>query len=95
MKLVAPDSAVDFIEQRGGRLYVWTKRTRCCGGVFSTLGASTEAPASTDFRRVDETAGFELYVPATLGRLPDELHVETRRFPRRIEAYWNGCAWIL
>jgi hypothetical protein len=26
--------------------------------------------------------------------LPDELHLEARRFPRRIEAYWNGCAWI-
>jgi hypothetical protein len=39
--------------------------------------------------------GFELFVPVTLRRLPDELHVEARRFPRRIEAYWNGCAWIV
>jgi hypothetical protein len=95
MKLVAPDSAVDFIQERGGRLYVWTKRNRCCGGAFSTLGAATEAPAKTEFRRVDESAGFELYVPTALARLPDELHVEARRFPRRIEAYWNGCAWIV
>ena len=95
MKLVAPDSAVDFIQGRGGRLYVWMKNNRCCGGRgFNTLGASTERPAKTEFRRVDESAGFEVYVPTTLGRLPDELHVETRRFPRRIEAYWNGCAWI-
>jgi hypothetical protein len=76
MKLVAPDSAVDFIQQRGGRLYVWTKRTRCCGGGFSTLGASTEAPAKTEFRRLDEDAGFELYIPATLGRLPDGFRIE-------------------
>jgi hypothetical protein len=34
-------------------------------------------------------------VPASLARLPDELHVEVRRFPRRVEAYWNGCAWIV
>ena len=95
MKLVAPDSAVDFIQERGGRLYVWMKRNRCCGGCFNTLEASTEAPAKTKFRRVAESAGFELYVPESLARLPDELHVETRRFPRRIEAYWNGCAWIL
>jgi hypothetical protein len=95
MNLVAPDAAVDFIQERGGRLYVWTKRNRCCGGSFSTLGAATEAPSKIEFRRVDETAGFELYGPATLGRLPDELHVEARRFPRRIDAYWNGCAWIV
>lgn len=94
MRLVVPESAVDFIQERGGRLYVWQKRTRCCGGGFSTLRAATEAPAKTEFRRVDEGAKFELYVATTLGRLPDELHVEARRFPRRIEAYWDGCAWI-
>jgi hypothetical protein len=95
MQLVAPDSAVDFIRERGGRLYVWTKRNRCCGGAFSTLGAATEAPAKIEFRRVHDYAGFELYVPASLSVLPDELHVEARRFPRRVEAYWNGCAWIV
>jgi hypothetical protein len=95
MRLVAPDSAVDFVQDHGGRLYIWMKRNRCCGGGFSTLGAATEAPSKIEFRRADEDAGFELYVPAALGRLPDELHVEVRRFPRRVEAYWNGCAWIL
>jgi hypothetical protein len=95
MDVVAPDGAVDLIRERGGRLYVWTKRTRCCGGGFSTLDAATEAPPRIQFQRVDEDAGFELFVPVTLGRLPDELHLEARRFPRRIEAYWNGCAWIV
>jgi hypothetical protein len=95
MDVVAPDAAVDFIRERGGRLYVWTKRNRCCGGWFSALGAATEAPARIQFQRVGEDARFELYVPVTLRRLPAELHVEARRFPRRIEAYWNGCAWIL
>ena len=95
MRLVAPDSAVDFIQEHGGRLYIWTRRNRCCGGGFSTLGAATEAPLKIEFRRADQQAGLELYVPAALGRLPDELHVEGRRFPRRVEAYWNGCAWVV
>jgi hypothetical protein len=93
MQLVAPDSAVDFIRERGGRLYLWRKRNRCCGGGVSTLGAATEAPSAIEFRQLDEGGGFELYVQATLQRLPDELHLEARRFPRRIEAYWNGCVW--
>ena len=25
----------------------------------------------------------------------DELHVEVKRFPRPIEAYWNGSAWLV
>ena len=41
------------------------------------------------------TDGFELYVPAGLARLPEELHLEVQRFPRRVEAYWNGCAWLV
>ena len=50
----------------------------------------------TEYECVDENVGFELYVPAALlGRLPDELHFEVRRLPRRIEACWNGCAWIV
>ena len=33
---------------------------------------------------------------ADLRELPDELHVELKRFPRRhVEAYWNGCAWLV
>jgi hypothetical protein len=94
MRLVATDSAVDFIQERGGRLYIWMKRNRCCGGGY-TLGATTAAPPKTEFRRLNGTVGFELYVPAALGRLPDELHFQVGRFPRRIEAYWNGCAWIV
>jgi hypothetical protein len=95
MRLVASDAAVDFIQERGGRVYVWMKRNRCCGRGYNTLDAATAAPPKSEFRRVDENGGFELYVPAALGRLPDELHFELGRFPRRIEAYWNGCAWIV
>ena len=94
MHLVASDSALDLIRERGGRLYVWKKRKQCCGGATTRLGTATEAPADVDFRRVDGVGGFELYLPTSLATLPDELHVESHRFPRRVEAYWNGCAWV-
>lgn len=95
MRLVVSDSAADFIETRGGRLYIWMKKNRCCGG-FHTLRTATEAPPKIDFRRADDrSGGFALFVPETLSRMPDELHVELRKFPRRVEAYWNGCAWVV
>jgi hypothetical protein len=28
-------------------------------------------------------------------KLPDELHVVLRGFPRRVGAYWDGCPWVL
>lgn len=95
MRLVVSESAEDFIETHGGSLYIWMKKNRCCGGGFHTLGTATEAPPKITFRRDEECTNFDLFVPETLSRMPDELHVELRRFPRRVEVYWNGCAWVV
>ena len=93
MNGIASDPAADLIRQRGGRLYVWLKRGRCCGNV-TTLASATAPPPGKEFRLVDG-ADFELYLPSSLTRVPDELHIELRRLPRRVEAYWNGCAWVI
>jgi hypothetical protein len=38
---------------------------------------------------------IELFFPEGLVRLPQELHLELRgRRRQRIEAYWDGCAWV-
>ena len=93
MRIVASDQAVELIGERGGRLYVWITRSRCCNGL-QTLRTATEPQAGRAFGSGDDSAGFELFLPAALGRLPDELHVEVGRFRGGIHAYWNGCAWI-
>lgn len=94
MQLVASPEAVEFVRRRGGRLFVWTRSRRCCGGGLSWLETSTEPDEGREFRRFP-AEGFELYLPRHLRRLPEELHVDLRRFPRRrVEAYWNGCAWV-
>lgn len=94
MKLVVSDAAAHLIEERGGRLYVWVKRGRCCGAV-RTLATSAEAPARQEFRRLEGDERFELFLPARLHPLPDELQLDVRRYPRRVEAYWNGCVWVV
>jgi hypothetical protein len=94
MRVLVSDSAAGLIEEGGGRLYVWLTQSRCCGAA-TRLASSSTAPADRRFRRVEGVERFELYVPERLGRLPDELHVESKRFPRRVEAYWNGCAWVV
>ena len=55
------------------------------------LRASTEPQAGRQFERV-HAGDFELYFPLA-ARLPDELHVDGKG--SRIEAYWDGCAWIV
>ncbi len=93
MRLVVTPAASDLIEEGGGRVYVWPKKSRCCGGL-TTLATSSRPPDRREFRQVAASGSFELFVPAALGRLPDELHLAVRRFPRRVEAYWNGCVWV-
>ena len=62
---------------------------------MQTLVARTELKHGSDFQSAGSSAGFELFLPRTLARLPEELQIEARRFPRRIEAYWDGCAWVV
>ncbi len=92
MRVVASDEARELIAERGGRLYVSIRAARCCGGA-RTLTATTDVAVPDAYRRVGGD-GFDVLVPRVLSRLPDELHVELGR-RRRLEAYWNGCAWVV
>ena len=93
MRVIVSEEAASFIEEKGGRLYVWPTRAGCCGG--RSLRAAPAAANRIEFARRGDLRQFELHMPAALARLPEELHLELRRFPRRVEAYWNGCAWIV
>ena len=88
--------AAALIREQGGRLFVWANGRVCCGGT-RFIEASTILPAvSGDFVPV-EAEGFELFLrPAGVDLLPDELHIDVkgRRHPR-VEAYWNGCAFLV
>ena len=93
MRIVASDQARELIAQQGGRLYVSIKTARCCGRAH-TLSAATD-PGDLAWISAGHDPGFELFLPTTLVRRPEELHIEASRFPRRIEAYWEGCAWVV
>jgi len=94
MELIVTEPAAEYLRKHDSRVYVWTKRRRCCGG-GQTLEASLESPAGRDFTSVENSAGIDLYLPTHLGRLPDELHLDLQRLPQRIRAYWNGCVWVV
>jgi hypothetical protein len=95
VRVVASDAALELIRARGGSLYVWVKTSRCCTGAAHTLATAHEPPAGKEFRRVDDSHSFELFVSSRLRRLPAELHVERARRRPRVDAFWDGCAWIV
>jgi hypothetical protein len=94
MRVIVSASAAEAINGKGGRLYVWLRRGQCCRGT-TTLDAATSPPAGKEFRREKAATSFELYIPAHLAQLPDELHIDAEGRSQRIKAYWNGCAWVV
>jgi hypothetical protein len=88
-ELVASARVLAKIGERGGALYVWPRKARCCGGTI-TLEAATEPPEKA-FRQV-AVEGIDLFVPVGMA-LPRSLHVELSR-RGRIRAFWNGLAWV-
>jgi hypothetical protein len=88
----ASPNAVDFVGERGGKLFVWSTSARCCRGATTFLAASTERNDGHIFRRV-QAEGIELYVD--LPRLPALLEIDVRgRWRRSVRAYWDGCVWV-
>lgn len=93
--LVVPDEVRDFVAEHGGRLFVWIWVPR---GLFFTpcmLETALKPPRKLDlsFRRVD-VGGFDLYLEGTQRIWPRTMEFALRR-GRRVEAYWNGMAWIV
>jgi len=93
MRVDASQEAIGFVQEHGGKLYVWAKTARCCHGASTILQTSNE-PGQRPFRRV-HADGFELFLDARLGE-PDELVIETSgRRRKHVHAYWNGFAYVV
>lgn len=93
MRVRASPEAVQLVQDRGGKLYVWAKKTHCCGGSVISLETSSEA-GERPFRRVPAD-GIELYLDERL-REPSELELDVGGLRRKhVHAYWDGCAFVV
>jgi hypothetical protein len=93
---ITDPAAADFIERRGGKLYVWPLHHRCCGGLLTLLASSvTTPPTGKKFHRLPAD-GFDVYLDISFRDMPSELHVKLKGLRRkRIDVYWNGCAFLV
>ncbi len=95
MQVEVTDDATRYIREHGGRLYVWASGAACCGGT-RFIEASTDAPRDAASFVPTDAAGIEVLIRPAVGRLPDELRVDLKGWRRpRVEAAWNGCAYLV
>ena len=94
VEIAAPADVRDFVAEHGGRLFVWISVHRGVPWTLCLLEASLDPPRKRDlgFRRIS-APGFDLYLEATQRLWPKRMEFALRR-RRRVEAYWNGLAWI-
>ena len=93
--VLAGDEVRDFVNARGGRLYVWTTLHRCCTGGLTLLDAGLEPPAKRRSRFTPLAAdGFELRFDGGVHGLPETLVLELSRGKRKVRAYWNDRAFV-
>lgn len=95
MRVLANTDVRSYIEDHGGLLFVWVKTHKPMRGAFNFLRTSTEPPPDAlEWQRV-ETKGFLIFLPPGL-QLPKELHLAVKGLlTRRVEAFWEGCAYMI
>lgn len=93
MQIHATADAKKLIRARGGLLFVWIE-AGMRGVRF--LRTSTEPPADALEWDRTETKDFLVFTPPRM-RKPRTMHLEVRGFltKLRINAIWNGCAWVV
>ena len=93
MRVVVTPEVGNFVRERGGRLFVWANRQRCCGGGVTFLSTASQAPQGHAFQVVG-VEGFDLFFDSGRSDPPSELQLEVRgRRHKRVEAYWDGCVF--
>jgi len=94
VELVAPAEVADFVAAHGGRLFVWVSAHPGFPSTVCLLEASLEPPkGDVGFRRIP-APGFDVYLESTQKLWPRTIELALKR-RRRVEAYWNGVAWIV
>ena len=94
MRVVASPGVAGVVSEQGGRLYVWPRTARCCRHGLEWLEAGPK-PREGDTYDAVAADGFELYL-ARMAKQPDELHLDlSGRRRRRVNAYWDNCAYVV
>jgi hypothetical protein len=93
--IIASANVETYIRSHGGSIFIWPSHHRCCGGRLTLLDTSFQPPRQREFEAI-ASRGFTVFLDASLRERPERIDLSLRGIRRkRIEAYWDGCAFIL
>ena len=96
MKVVLSAEAQEFVEARGGVLYVRPSNHRCCAGTLTLLDSTIKRPKDSVNYASIGSDGIDVRFHRESTSRPNEVKIELRgRWRRRPVAYWDGCAFKL
>jgi hypothetical protein len=93
VRVAMSSDAAEFVQQRGGRLWVWAAYGHlCCAGSPAWMHAATEPPPGLSGFSPVRADGVQVWFRGVGGQLPDvlEIGLRGRRRPK-VAAYWDGC----
>jgi hypothetical protein len=92
VRVEVSSEAAEFIQERGGRLWVWSARPRvCCWGTPAMLHTATEPPPGVVGFTPAAASPVEVWFRRPGGRQPDVLEIALHgRRRAKVEAYWDG-----
>ena len=94
MNVVVSTEAREFIEDRGGVLYVRPNNHRCCAGTLTLLDSSTARPSDSARYISVASEGVDIMYQSRSAERPKEIVIELRgRWRRRPVVHWDGCAY--
>jgi hypothetical protein len=92
--VVASPEVAEVVAGQGGRLYVWPRSGKCCLHGLAWLEAGANPRDGFTYDAI-QAEGFELQL-ARMATRPDELHLDVSgRRRRRVNAYWDNCAYVV
>src|SRR5947209_18943228 len=94
-QICASPEAETYLRDHGGSIFIWPSHHRCYGGRLTLLKTSIQRPANRTFEAI-AGRGFTVFLDASLRERPERIDLSLRGVRRkRVEAYWNGCAFVL
>jgi hypothetical protein len=94
--VVISEAARDYIDRRGGAVFVRPHSHRCCTGALTTLDVSVSPPTDAAAYQSFPVRGIDVKFWAGSCGQPTHLAIDVRGLLRpHPVAFWDGCAYKL